>query len=402
MTYTRIFVLLAAIFLVAADNPVAPTLQSVTVQPADFGADWRWPWDTPREQTFAAAETNQPVARITAEQWKAQFWTSEDPRPMLRMQAREMQNISDEDFRAVFAMFGAMMGYLSQSGGVIGAEITAGGSITQVFSQTQITRTQFVAEIRAQVDSITDFAYTECNRSKPNGKTSAIKGYVPTDDDSATFKYLAYTADYCQTRKMIFDLSPDALQQAVKAMEQTREQVKKAKEDAGVEIAKQCDRLQERANDQQKRLTEAKQQNYPAETLDAMQKTLDLYRKEQTDCEKQLNDIATYQAEAHGAILQNVDGGYITWQTDVDASSRNIVITGKLRRGSVVVEFGRVANGQYVDTAVEDTKRILNIVAKKLDPYLLPTSPRGDIGVNADKTIDRTYRLDIKPRRAAP
>ena len=99
-----------------------------------------------------------------------------------------------------------------------------------------LTRSNYLAEIRAEYSSLRDFAYTSCDRSKPNGKKSSIEGYVPTDDDTISLKYLGYTPEYCESRKLVLDLSPSAVEEAVKGMDQTLEAIKKAKDELGVEI----------------------------------------------------------------------------------------------------------------------------------------------------------------------
>ena len=392
--------LMAALFVFAPLMPLraagAPAVftnaASVLPQVEDLGPEWYWPWNTPRQYTFAAGDTNDSSGGITEKDWRNQF--NHDPRGPLMLQAYQIEDMSDQDFKDSMAGMAALFGMMADTNSPVGMELSGGGAISNVLGQAQslLTRTQMVAELKAQARGITDWASNDYNRSKPNGKKSDIPGYVPTDDDDLTLELTLYTEDYLGARKMAFDLDEANLKKAVEDRRQTKAMVQQALENQLDELSHGYEAAMINAQSGETTLRDYRAQNQSSDVIENQAKYVEDQKKTAADYEKEINRIISHNAKVNGAMLQGVDGGYLVSELETDTESQSATIYGKLRRGTTVVEVSRLAQGAYAAEARDDTLRVLNLLSTRLNSLTTPSAEK--IQFNADKTMNYDFKTD--------
>lgn len=393
--------------LLAADTPPKrATLDSCIPDPQrDLGADWFWPWNTPRQFLVSGDpdDKREPPPLPSAEEWKTRFWKDKDPRPELKKQIQDLQAMSDADFKKNLGPLGTVFGYLFRTNVAANADLS-GRVLTQSVAQVEVPRSQFITELGTHLTNITGYAYAEFHRARAAAKPAAPDEPSVPDRDVISLRYIVYADDYCQTHPLYSDLTPDTLLKMVQIGGAQGKRDLADREDEGVELAADIDRTRENIANMRRELEEARKAlsltpaqleampngpgkiqlyavraMYTPDRLPAMEQNIASLEKDLAKDEAKLQRISQFQAQVNGAILQNTDGGFLLWQTQSVADTRVISITGRMRRGRVVVEFARASLNSFADAALDDTKRVLNIIAKKLDPFLLDVSPRGDL-----------------------
>jgi hypothetical protein len=393
-------ILLAALFvfaplmqLRAADAPAVFTnAASVLPQVKDLGPEWYWPWNTPRQYTFAAGDTNDSSGGITERDWRNKF--NHDPRGPLLSQAYQIEEMSDQDFKDSLGLMAALFGVMADTNSPAGMELSGGGAISNALGQAQslLTRTQMVAELKAQALGIKDWASNDYNRSKPNGKKSDIPGYVPTDDDNLTLELTLYTEDYLGARKTAFDLDEANLKKAVEERRRTKAMVQQALENQLDELSRSYEAAMMSVQSAETTLRDYRTQNQSSEVIENQTKYVEDKKKTAAVYEKEINRIVSRNAKVNGAMLQGVDGGYLVSELETDTEGQSATIYGKLRRGAAVVEVSRLAQGAYAAGALDDTLRVLNLLSTRLNSLTTPSAEQ--IQFNAGKTMNYDFKTD--------
>jgi hypothetical protein len=374
------------VWAVPAEAPALSEADRALPTPAELGADWFWPWDTPRQFTYADAleeELGGSGAPMGEQEWRRSMWQKLDPRPALYSMKWQIEDLGEEEFKQAFAALGAMFGFLSEEGGAVGAELSAGGAVgegmEELVAHEAFTKENVLAEIQAQLEGFLDWGYAGYSRARPNGRPSEIEGYVEHDSDDLSLDLRVYSAEYADRRRVIVDLGEAGLRQAVEVQRKAKEQVKKGLDREAESLIEDYERLMEEVTFAQERIEELEGSRaaYAPTLIESEQRLIQDREKQAAEIEKALWRMDSYQATVGGAMLEGTDGGYMLWSRVSDGEQDEIAISGKMRRGSAILEFSRVAQGQFIDGAMEDTQRILNLVAGKIDRMLNESSLPG-------------------------
>jgi len=304
-----------------------PKPADVLPKPGDLGAGWAFPWERTKE--------------IDEKEWRSQF--DSDPRLQALRMKSELELLTDQEFEEAMEGFAGLLEALNQTGSALGKALTAGGEIPGAIRTAKPTRQQLIDDADATIRGIHAFAHNDYSREKPiPGREAGALGIVPTWDDSIDMNLTVYTDEYLASHKVIIDIGGEALAKLIAVQKETEKQIIEAMEDEAKSLEEHFDTL---AHTERTDSEEAK------EVL------------------KSFAQIAQARTHVEGKLLSGGDSGYMVWLERTRGEDRSVTVTGQIRRGNGVVAISRLATGTFVDGAVEDTRKILFDMAKRMEPY---------------------------------
>lgn len=372
--YTALVLALMCWLIPASGEETHKNAQDVLPEPNDLGAEWHWPWATPRQFTYAQyqeQEFGEAMPGFTREEWVSQFWTSQDPRPMMTMMVIQLEMLSEEEFKQGMAGLFGLMGMVNEEGGEVGAKLMPGKEVTDPIQKAMLdgtlTREMFLNHLRQRRDSIIDFGYADYHRCRANGKPSDTPGYVEHDLDTLDLRIIVYDPNYMSKERILTDFSQATINKTITEFEQMKENVKVGRERDANDLADDYEQYAEQIEGQKVGLARYRTGESPnQDTIDRMEKRIEESEEELKKLEDNIMRLLSYESEVRGAPLQNIDGGWLIWYKDSDPEKRDAMVIGKARVKNVVMEFSLTSEGAFADGAPKEMQRVINLMVDRL------------------------------------